>query len=72
MDIIYLLIPLALVLLVVAVFAFFWAVRNDQFDDLEREASRILFGDAAPERLREYLAAMDDAAKKSPEEDVPA
>lgn len=47
MDIIYLLIPLALVLLVVAVFAFFWAVRNDQFDDLEREASRILFEDAA-------------------------
>lgn len=43
MDIIYLLIPLALVLLVVAVFAFFWAVRNDQFDDLDREASRILF-----------------------------
>ena len=43
MDIIYLLIPLALVLLVVAVFAFFWAVRNDQFNDLDREASRILF-----------------------------
>ena len=35
--------PLALVLLVVAVAAFFWAVRSDQFDDLDREASRILF-----------------------------
>ncbi|MCP5019508.1 MAG: cbb3-type cytochrome oxidase assembly protein CcoS [Ketobacter sp.] len=43
MDIIYLLIPLALVLLVVAISAFFWAVRTDQFDDLDREASRILF-----------------------------
>ncbi|MBA57305.1 MAG: cbb3-type cytochrome oxidase assembly protein CcoS [Pseudomonadales bacterium] len=43
MDIIFLLIPLALVLLVVAVAAFFWAVRSDQFEDLDREASRILF-----------------------------
>ena len=43
MDIIYLLIPLAVVLLAVAIFAFFWAVRHDQFDDLDKEASRILF-----------------------------
>lgn len=48
MDIIYLLIPLALVLLVAAVAAFFWAVRNDQFDDLDREASRILFEEDEP------------------------
>lgn len=48
MDIIYLLIPLALVLLIAAVSAFFWAVRNDQFDDLEREASRVLFEEDAP------------------------
>lgn len=45
MDIIYLLIPLALVLLVAAIAAFFWAVRNDQFDDLDNEAHRILFDD---------------------------
>jgi cbb3-type cytochrome oxidase maturation protein len=43
MDIIYLLIPLALVLLVSAIGAFFWAVRHDQFEDLDREANRILF-----------------------------
>ncbi|MEE2731641.1 MAG: cbb3-type cytochrome oxidase assembly protein CcoS [Pseudomonadota bacterium] len=48
MDIIFLLIPLALVLLVVAVAAFFWAVRSDQFDDLDREASRILFEEDSP------------------------
>jgi len=48
MDIIYLLIPLALALLVVAVAAFFWAVRNDQFEDLDREARRILFEDNEP------------------------
>ncbi len=43
MDIIYFLIPLALVLLVVAILAFIWAVRSNQFEDLDREAQRILF-----------------------------
>ncbi|MFZ5604969.1 MAG: cbb3-type cytochrome oxidase assembly protein CcoS [Pseudomonadota bacterium] len=43
MDVIYFLIPLALVLLVAAVWAFFWAVKHDQFEDLDREANRILF-----------------------------
>ena len=48
MDIIYLLIPLALILLIAAIFAFFWAVKNDQFDDLDREASSILFEEDSP------------------------
>lgn len=48
MDIIYLLIPLALVLLTLAVSAFVWAVRSNQFDDLEREAQRILFDEDTP------------------------
>lgn len=43
MSILYLLIPLSLVLLAVAVWAFFWAVRSGQFDDLEGPAHRILF-----------------------------
>jgi len=45
MNIIYVLIPLALVLLVVAVWAFFWAVKHDQFDDLDTPATSILFDD---------------------------
>jgi cbb3-type cytochrome oxidase maturation protein len=43
MTILYLLIPLSLILLGLAVWAFFWAVKNDQFDDLEGPAYRILF-----------------------------
>ncbi|MGD8430202.1 MAG: cbb3-type cytochrome oxidase assembly protein CcoS, partial [Ectothiorhodospiraceae bacterium] len=35
MTIIFVLIPLGLVLLGVAVWAFFWAVSNGQFDDLD-------------------------------------
>lgn len=47
MSILYLLIPLSLILLGLAVWAFFWAVKNDQFDDLEGPAYRILFDDDA-------------------------
>lgn len=42
MNILYALIPLSLVLLVVAVWAFFWAANNGQFDDMETPAHRIL------------------------------
>lgn len=45
MTILLVLIPLGLLLLGVAVAAFAWAVRNGQFDELEDEASRILFDD---------------------------
>jgi cbb3-type cytochrome oxidase maturation protein len=45
MEIIYLLIPLSLVLVGGIVWAFFWAVRSGQFDDLEGPAHRILMDD---------------------------
>jgi len=45
MVIVYLLIPLSLVLLALAVWAFFWAVNNGQFDDMDTPAERILFDD---------------------------
>lgn len=68
MSILYLLIPLSLLLLSLAVWAFFWAVKNDQFDDLEGPAHRILFDDdeqdlspAARQRRKREQAATDDA-----------
>lgn len=45
MNILYLLIPLALLLLGGAVWAFFWAVGNGQFDDLDTPAMRIVMDD---------------------------
>ncbi len=45
MSILYLLIPLALLLLGVAVWAFFWAVGSGQFDDLDTPAVRIVMDD---------------------------
>lgn len=41
----FILIPLALVLVAVAIGLFFWAVDNGQFDDLEGPAHSILFDD---------------------------
>lgn len=45
MDIIYLLIPIAIILASVAIWAFFWSVKQGQFDDLESPAHRILYDD---------------------------
>lgn len=45
MNIIFILIPLGLLLMVVAVAAFFWAVRSGQYEDLESPAWRILLDD---------------------------
>jgi len=45
MSILYVLIPLALLLLGGAVWAFFWAVGNGQFDDLDTPAIRIIMDD---------------------------
>ncbi|MDT8437712.1 MAG: cbb3-type cytochrome oxidase assembly protein CcoS [Wenzhouxiangellaceae bacterium] len=52
MTIIYVLIPLSLVLLSIAIWAFFWAVRNDQFDDLDTPALDVLDDDEPTEEDR--------------------
>lgn len=45
MTILFALIPLAIILLAFAIWAFFWAVRSGQFDDLDTPAVRILLDD---------------------------
>jgi cbb3-type cytochrome oxidase maturation protein len=46
-NILYLVVPLALLLVLVAVVAFVWAGRTGQFDDLETPALRVLHDDEA-------------------------
>ena len=43
MDSVYILIPIALIFTAIAVKAFFWAVDNNQYDDLDAAAHSILF-----------------------------
>lgn len=50
MSILFVMIPLAMLLLVAAVWAFFWAVRSGQFDDLEAQGMLVLFDDEPPTR----------------------
>jgi len=45
MDILYLLIPLSAVLVLAIMGIFGWALNKGQFDDVEREGSRILQDD---------------------------
>ena len=45
MDIIYILLPATLVLAVIAVAGYIWAVKRGQFDDLDTPALRILVED---------------------------
>jgi cbb3-type cytochrome oxidase maturation protein len=48
MDILGLLIPAALLLGLVGLGAFIWALKSDQFEDLDGAAMRILLDDDAP------------------------
>ncbi len=42
MEILFLLIPISLFLIVIIVWAFLWAIKSGQFDDLEGPAHSIL------------------------------
>ncbi|MFM2577772.1 cbb3-type cytochrome oxidase assembly protein CcoS [Vibrio fortis] len=43
MESLYILIPIAIVLVCIAVGIFLWAVKSEQFEDLERQGHNILF-----------------------------
>jgi cbb3-type cytochrome oxidase maturation protein len=62
MEILFFLIPLAIVLAGIAVWAFFWSVNTGQFDDLESPAHSILFEDD------EHLIPKDQPATNSPKQ----
>jgi len=49
MEILYLLVPLAMLIVALMVVVFFWAVRSGQFDDLEGPAHRIIMDDDRPD-----------------------
>lgn len=45
MDSLYLLIPIALLFCLIAIKLLLWAISSGQYDDLDKEASRILMDD---------------------------
>ncbi|WP_394201489.1 cbb3-type cytochrome oxidase assembly protein CcoS [Marinagarivorans algicola] len=64
MESLYLLIPIAIIIVAIAVAVFFWAVKSGQYDDLDTEASRILF-DEPDQPLPDTASLNDVQASKS-------
>ena len=60
MSILLLLIPLGLLLLAAAVWAFFWAVGSGQFDDLDSPAWSVVMDDDRAPRRGPERAGKDD------------
>lgn len=48
MNIIFVLIPIAILFVIIAGVVFFWAIRSEQFEDLDRQGSNILFDEDQP------------------------
>lgn len=48
MESLYLLIPIGIVFVVIAVKILFWAINSGQYDNLDTEAHRILFDEQIP------------------------
>ncbi len=53
MNIIFVSIPISLLLLAIAIWAFFWAVRSGQYDDLDSPAYSILLDEETDRRKRQ-------------------
>lgn len=53
MSVLFVLVPLAILLVVVFVVAYVWSTRSGQFDDLTTPAMRALHDDPPPPRPRE-------------------
>tara|TARA_R110001583_G_scaffold193809_1_gene363144 strand:+ start:720 stop:965 length:246 start_codon:yes stop_codon:yes gene_type:complete len=63
MSIIYVLIPIAILLTAIGIYLFFWAVKTEQFDDLEKQGMSILFDDINDQCNQDNIN--NAAAKKS-------
>lgn len=67
MAALYILIPVAIVIVAIAIYVFFWAVDSGQYDDLDGPAHSILFDDEDPK----HQAGVDEAEKPSKPEGRP-
>ena len=66
MDSLYLLIPIALLFCVIAIKLLLWAINNGQYDDLDKEAWRILADDDAAPQTKQPPSAKEAATGEEP------
>lgn len=64
MEVVFILVPVSLLILAVAIVIFFWAVKSDQFEDLEGPAHQILFDDKAREVQRKQEKGLEQEKDK--------
>ena len=55
MDILFLLIPIALGFLVIALGVFFWAIRDGQYDDMESQGLKVIIDDKQQTKAEKYI-----------------
>jgi cbb3-type cytochrome oxidase maturation protein len=60
MSIIYVLIPIAILLTAIGIYLFFWAVKTEQFDDLEKQGMSILFDEPIADDTEKLAKSTDD------------
>lgn len=73
MSIIFVLIPLAIIIVSIAIGVFFWAVKSNQFEDLERQGYNILFDDdIAKKQVESVEADLAEGDQSSPHEATPS
>lgn len=60
MSVLYLFVPISMVIAGILVWAAFWAIRNNQYEDLEGPAHRILLDDDDP-RIPTQPVSVDQA-----------
>jgi cbb3-type cytochrome oxidase maturation protein len=65
MNIIYVLIPIAMIFVAIAVVVFFWAVKSNQYDDLDREGVNILFDEDVHQSTLEKPLSFEENSKKT-------
>ncbi|HEY5440363.1 MAG TPA: cbb3-type cytochrome oxidase assembly protein CcoS [Gemmatimonadaceae bacterium] len=51
MSVIFIVVPLALLIVLIAVIAYVWSARAGQFDDLDTPAMRMLHDDDGPKHI---------------------
>jgi cbb3-type cytochrome oxidase maturation protein len=71
MSIIYVLIPIAMLFVLIAVSIFFWAVKSEQFDDLDRQSVSILFDEDENSMNKKSSAKADSSNDSSAINDFP-
>jgi cbb3-type cytochrome oxidase maturation protein len=67
MDALYVMIPIAVVIVALAIRLFFWAVDSGQYDDMDGPAHSILFDDDDPN----HRAGVQEAQQPNKPQDPP-